>query len=132
MMYWCVLMFCSSNYTVRQIWLFIKEVISGEIFQYFIIHVYSSLLQFNVDTVNRYILSNIKAQTSQCTGGHLKETYTYISIYFIDGIIVFFVLLRLNWLFNLFGWSLCGRKGREIDISLNIFYRCMLPAPNVK
>ena len=118
MMYWCVLVFCSFNYTVRHIWLFIKEIISGEIFQYSIIHVYSSLLQFNVDTV-KSVPHNIILQTTLYNGGHLKETY--ISIYFIDWIIVFFVRLRLNWLFNLFGWSLCGRKGREIDISLNIF-----------
>ena len=115
----CVLVFCSFNYTVRHICLLIKEIISREIFQYSIIYDYSSLLQFNVDTVNRYELSYIITQTSLYNGGHLKETY--ISIYFIDGIIVFFVLSRLNWLFNLFGWSLCGRKGREIDISLNIF-----------
>ena len=118
-MYWCVLVFCSFNYTVRHICLLIKEIISREIFQYSIIYDYSSLLQFNVDTVNRYELSYIITQTSLYNGGHLKETY--ISIYFIDGIIVFFVLSRLNLLFNLFGWSLCGRKGREIDISLNIF-----------
>ena len=118
-MYWCMLVLCSFNYTVRHICLFIKEIISGEIFQYSIIYVYSPLLHFNVDTVDRSVLNNIIAQTTLYNGGHLKEKY--ISIYFIDGIIVFFVLLRLDWLFNLFGWSLCGRKGRDIDISLNIF-----------
>ena len=100
-----------------------------------IFHVYSHSVELKLSDILLTEAHTLEALYWEFYNGGPLKIKRNISIYFIDGIIVFSFFHRLNWLFNLFGCDLYvgGGRVREIDISLNIFlYRCMFTAPNVK
>ena len=111
-------------YCMRAIFRFYRNT-QGNIlhFNNSIFHVYSHSVELKLSDILLTEAHTLEALYWEFYNGGPLKIKRNISIYFIDGIIVFSFFHRLNWLFNLFGCDLYvgGGRVREIDISLNIF-----------